>query len=418
MFRRYRLCVLMAVLAILVGSAQLVLADVAPPQQPPGESIGTGDIDTRVQMVSENVLVTVSQVERTPGGPQTSADLTQGHVEATFEMRNQGDESESLDVWFPLGTGDGFFNVAVVENFVAEVNGVPTAITQVELPGEFDMQVPWATWPVTFLPGETVELTVSYDLRPTGYLPYGEFVYVLETGAGWWGTIGEGTVAVRLPYDVTEQNVPFYSTSAALDAPEIGGTDIVWHFTDLEPTQEENIRVNVLIPSRWDAVQAAGAAVGKAPDSAQAYLSLAQAERAGLQFKYGLVCCDSLAASAVEHFQKALALGPDRIETHITYLDLMLSLWFPYDGTSYPADVPAVIASGLALNPTDAQLLDLVEQAAEIQYSSYEYSPDSETIQSDYQTLRAVLGDAAAANPGNARLQEIYEMLPETPGVG
>ena len=100
----------------------------------------------------------------------------------------------------------------------------------------------WATWPVTFPPGETVVLAVSYDLRATGYMPYGEFVYILESGAGWWGTIGEGTITVRLPYDVNEFNVPPDSISPAMDDFEITGTDAIWHFTDLEPTRGDNIR--------------------------------------------------------------------------------------------------------------------------------------------------------------------------------
>lgn len=405
----------MLTMILLVGSAQLVLADAAPPQQAPGSTIESGGFETNVQMVSEEVLMVIGDAEEPVTDWDIISNYFQGHVEATFWMQNQGKETESFDVWFPLGAEDGWLDVSVVENFAAWVDGVPAEIGQEELPGEWDDPVPWATWPVTFPPGETVVLTVSYDIRPTGFIPYGELIYILETGAGWWGVIGEGTVTVRLPYDVNEKNVPWYSGAPntdrfAIDDFEIVGTDLIWRFTDLEPTRKDNIRVEVLAPSQWEAVLAAEEAVADNPDSAEAYLQLAQAQANGLQFKYGLICCDSLADLAVENFQQALALAPDDIDVQVAYLDLLLSLWFPYAMDTYSEDIPTLIQTLLISAPEDEHFLELLPQAmGSFRWSSEINDEDSEDRRLLYGEIMAALAEATEANPDNTGLFEIYD---------
>ncbi len=131
-----------------------------------------------------------------------------GHVEATFVLRNHGAAAESFAVWSPLAAAPGAddWGDDRVANFAAWVNGAPATISEQQCPGQRDRPASWATWPVTFPAGRDVTLRVTYDTQPVGYKPWGTFYYVLETGAGWWGTIGTGTVTVRLPYPVDANN--------------------------------------------------------------------------------------------------------------------------------------------------------------------------------------------------------------------
>ena len=134
-------------------------------------------------MVSETVSIAIEASDETVSDfSGIAADHIVGHVDATFYMVNQGGEAESLEVWFPLGVPTGFSGINQVQNFMAWVNEEPVTPGQKEVPGQWDYLVPRAIWNVTFPPGETVVLRVTYDLYPTGYSPYGTFSYILETG--------------------------------------------------------------------------------------------------------------------------------------------------------------------------------------------------------------------------------------------
>ena len=406
-----KLSILAAILILLVGSVQLVLSDAAPPQQPPGASIESGGFETNVRMLSEEVLIVVSVAEEPLDDERiNSSDYFQGHVEATFWMQNQGDETESFDVWFPLGVEDGSSDVSYIYDFRVWVNGEPAEIGEEELFGRRDF-VPWATWPVTFAPDQLVIITVSYDLRPTGYMPYGRFFYYLETGAGWWGTIGDGTVTVRLPYDVNHYNVVSYTLSDTFDDFEIDGAEMIWHFTDLEPEGSDNIYVNIMSPSHWERILAAEEVVAENPDSAEAYLTLAEAQFNGLNWHHGLDCCEDLMAAGVASYQQALELAPDNIDIHIGYLNLLLKDWVPWADISYSEDIPVVIASALALDPENEELLNLVNQAMLLCKDAMDEWPDSEIYLGAKEDLLTVLEEAIEANPDNERLLEIYNQF-------
>lgn len=416
MINQPRIYKLVVFLIMLLASTQIVLADAAPPQQPPITSITSGDFETNVQMVSEEVIVFITESDIPEDERRHLAtDHIQGRVEATFWMQNQGDETEAFDVWFPLGEPDGYFDVSTIENFTAAVDGVPAEIGEEIIPGEFDEMVPWATWPAVFPPGETVVITVTYDLRPTGYMPYGEFYYILETGAGWWGEIGEGTVTVRLPYEVNEYNVPIYSNAEAIDDFAIDGTDMIWTFTDLEPDRQDNIRVKVLIPALWQDILAAEEAVAENPDSPEHYLTLARLQDTGLEFKYGLVCCEALAEMAATNYQNALKLAPDSLDIQTVYLDFLLNVWFPYMVETYSEDIPVMIESVLTLAPEDENILDLVETATRMYQEAQRVNAEYEIIQDGYTALQTALANAVEANPDNQRLSALYDTLKQTP---
>jgi hypothetical protein len=134
--------------------------------------------------------------------------------------------------------------------------------------------VSWATWPVHFPVGKDVTVRTTYTQLPRGWRPTGDFTYVLQTGGGWNGTIGEGTVTFRLPYPVSFENA---RATSWLNAYRISGNDVIWHFNDLEPTADNNVTLCVMEPSRWTALMNARDAVQATPKSAAAQLQIAVA---------------------------------------------------------------------------------------------------------------------------------------------
>ena len=354
------------------GDKHPAWADAAPPERPPGSSVGPGEAVTQVQMVSEEVLLEIEGQDTAKDEPQgLAAGLMTGRVEAVFLMRNQGETEESFDVWFPLGVPNGYGNVASVENFRAWVNDVPAQVSEAERVGKWDTVVPWATWPATFPPGQDVVLRVVYDVVPDGYSPYGTFPYVLETGAGWWGPIGDGVITFRLPFDVNETNTvlnPEVYNGAQVDwlSPNptdyaVSGSEVVWRFTNLEPTAENNIQLTVLAPALWDEIVAARQEAEANPERVESQLQLARALNRALSFKYGLNPIGNslaLAKEADAAYLRALELTPADVESYVEYLQ-WLQL-FPEPGLPIlPENMLPNLERALELAPDDQRLLDL-----------------------------------------------------------
>ncbi len=390
---RAGLITLTVVLLLMLGGPKPAWADAAPPERPPGSSVGPGEAVTQVQMVSEEVLLVIEGRD-TPEEElgELAADLMTGHVEAVFVMRNQGEAEESFDVWFPLGVPDGYGEVTKVKDFQAWADGEPAQVSEAGREGKWDFIVPWATWPATFPPGQDVVLRVTYDVLANGYRPYGTFPYMLETGAGWWGPIGEGTITFRLPYEVNETNTvlgPDVYDGPQVDwlSPDprnyvVSGTDVVWRFSDLEPTAEHNVQLTVLAPSVWGEIIAAREEAEANPDQVELQLRLARALNAALWFRYGLSPIGNsiaLAEEAEAAYLRALELASEDIEIYVEYLR-WLQL-FPEPGLPVlPENMLPTLERALALAPDDERLLDMQEWTAQLAPRSPRPTPPAVTL--------------------------------------
>jgi hypothetical protein len=327
-------------------------------------------------MVSEDVEISI---ERRDGegdglGDGLAADSMIGHVAASFEMRNEGNDSESMEVWFPLGdewTLGAAESIGFGTRFRAWVDGEEATVSEKTVDDDPDEVVTWATWPATFAPGETVALEVEYDLIPEGYAPYGTFRYLLRTGSGWWGPIGEARVTVRLPYDVNTTNTVLTPTSAWETSPrpmqpDVVGPEAVWSFSELEPSADSDIRLTVLTPDRWTEIVAARGAAVEAPDSLEAQHRLGLALADALTFKQGLIPIgrsEELVAEATEAYRTALKLDPDNLAVRRDYLDLMFNqCCCPCSSDWAPDDLVPVLEASLGLAPDDEDLLALSEE--------------------------------------------------------
>lgn len=385
---------LLFVLPVALLFPQPAYADVAPPDYPPGAAVGT-ESATNVEMLSEVVTITIEgHNEPVSDFGGLAADHIVAHVDAFFNLTNMGSETESLEVWFPLGVPDGFDEINEVRNFTVTISDKPVTTRREEVPGRWDYLVPRATWNMTFGPSEMAFLRITYDIYPTGYSPYGTFNYILETGAGWADTINSAVVKVRLPYPINRFNLlQNPNTSGSAHPPDyiISNDTLVWDFSDLEPTAADNISLTVLEPDRWIRIANAEANVAANPEWADAHLELAQARVDALSFKYGLnIYGDSseLSELARTDFEQAIALDPQNVATRVEYLDLLNSLWFPDDPAVDWEAIYTNLKVGMSIDPNNEQLLWAWETAVYNLEYALEINPD-DALQAMYDDMQS-----------------------------
>jgi tetratricopeptide (TPR) repeat protein len=358
---------LLIICSLLIGNFRVGLADIAPPEQPPGGNPAPGVETTQVRMVDESVVIDV--IPTTPEGT-----LGQAKVTAKFTMQNMGKESETLTVRFPLTSAYGtYYGTKEIANFKVKVNeeSVPTHKIDSDYSGDY--AGPWAEFTVTFPPGEEVEIEVSYYVDGMGEYPYIALKYILETGAGWNGTIGSADVIVRFPYEVNPQNVIFDTEigwSTTTPGGTVDGKEIRWHFEDFEPDVASNFSISLVMPSVWRAVLREKENVIKNPQDGEAwgrlgklykeiyFLRRGYREDAGGQELYQL---------SQEAYQKAVALLPEDALWKAGFADLLwvhwyYSQWF-MENPDYTEVIQALklLQESLQLSPKNEKAISLLD---------------------------------------------------------
>lgn len=313
-------------------------ADAAPPEAPPGTTLLPGESITQVRMVAETVTLTIS---KHPSNPQKAIAKT----EAVFTMRNLGTAEEKMAVRFPLsffnGNSDGYGGFPEIPSITVKVDGksVPTRrevqpFTSSEYSYPERQELPWAVFDVTFPPNQDVVIEVVYNVNGYGYYPYEAFKYILETGAGWNGTIGSAEIIVRLPYEVSEQNLDLNGQAGHGESTSGGvqsGNEIRWSFTDLEPTYLDNIQIVVVAPSLWEKVLTEKSNVEKNPKDGEAWGRLGKVYKEVTMMPKGYLREDRAGVELYElskaAYEKCLSLLPNDPLWQYGYADL---LWAHY----------------------------------------------------------------------------------------
>jgi hypothetical protein len=409
------LCLLFLALGILFFfPGQPARADIAPPSAPPGSNISPGD-STQVQMLAETVQIIVQPVTY-QSRPRLAAEFAQANVKASFTMRNQGESDEQMQVRFPLmdpsGTGDGFGHYPEIQSIQVRVNEKPVGTSRITTPtpNTWDQNAPpiaWAAFNVDFPVGRKISINVQYNLQPTGYFPVADFVYVLETGAGWFGPIGSADFVLSLPYEVNSQNLVYgdYNTTPG---GQVSGQQITWHYENLEPTREDNLRVDVVAPKVWMDVLQARQAVQTNSGDANAWQTLAQAAAYAAMDKSGKGWLrtdpggQALALESQRAYEQVLALRPKNPSLWAGYENLMLRILMQIDYPTYDKQPTA----------SDPDLQKLVKAVNQV----LALDPQNEEVKSDAQWVADTYKDVLQLNPdGSLNLVGQGQQATETP---
>ncbi len=347
-----------------------VRADVAPPESPPGSGIAPGAGTTEVRMVAEQVTLTV-QTNR-------EGEMAQAQTEAIFLMRNLGTIAESMEARFPLHSGESLYYSEMfpdIQDIQVEVDGKAVTTQRITVADErFGAQVPWASFPVTFPPGQDVNIRVTYTTLGFGYEPFVAFKYILETGAGWKETIGSGDIIVKLPYEANQQNVLLDETtgfSMTSGVPTFSGNEIRWHFDELEPGPEHNFEVSLVLPSYWNKVLKERQNTAQNPNDGEAWGRLGKAIKEVIRYPKGYLRTDDsglqLYPEAVAAYEKAVTILPRDALWHYGFADLLWShylfdvYWAGLQDVDELVKLTSELQQSLALNPNHQPANELAE---------------------------------------------------------
>jgi len=395
-------CVLIVILILVVflfpSSAR---ADIAPPEQPPGANLLPESTVTRVRMVAETVLINV-------GLTAPSGSLGQAQVTADFTMQNVGEASETMAVRFPLTANDGFFNYPEITGLEVRVDGQFVSTRRIELPGD-DQLIPWAEFDVTFPPDQDVFIQVVYLLEATGEYPYISFKYLLETGAGWQGTIGAGEIIVRLPYEANVFNIIFdqpIGWSETTSGGILAEDEFRWDFEELEPTSLDNFQVSLVMPSVWQQVLIEEETVAQNPQDGEAWGRLGKLYKEISRLRRGLredLGGQELYTFSQQAYEQAITLLPDDALWHAGYADLLWNHYYYYVYFSDQPDVSELVHilelldRSLALSPGNSVAVTLLTEIASAIPEAVE--TDGENFVIHYLTATPFIEPTATTTP-------------------
>jgi len=320
-------------------------------------------------MLAETVLIEVQ-----PDNQKDS--LGMARITANFTMRNLGTTPENMAARFPISANNGWGEYPELSNLSIKVNSTQTQFLRINYPDIRwqDKDVPWAEFNVTFPVGKDVNIEIAYTLKGSGYPPFTAFYYILETGAGWFGTIGSADIILRLPYPANQQNVILdqqIGWSETTMGGVFSGNEVRWHFDDFEPDSEgpvQNMEFSLVSPAAWKGVLDGQSYVDQHPSDGEAWGRLAMAAK-HVFFKGKGYRTDpggeELFARSVEAYEKCLALKPQDAQWHAGFADLLSERAY-WDSWSMGVTQDAMraiqeINTALNLAPTDEVVLNIAE---------------------------------------------------------
>ncbi len=351
--------------------------DVAPPDWTPGANPEPGAETTQVRMEAETVILDIQPRPRTERHPAWTK------VSAEFTLRNLGTTAEKMAVRFPLTTlgGDGFGGFPEISDLTATVNGKTVKVLRKTETytdsSNHTTEIAWGAFEVTFPPGEAVNLKVNYTLEGVGYYPTVEFKYLLQTGAGWKDTIGTVDLYVRLPYDVSSENVVYYDLgywTSTTGGGVSSGNEIHWHYEELEPDESSDLLVTITAPQAWQKVLKARSETQRNNRDGEAWGQLGKALKEAAWAKRGFRSDpggQQMVREAMQAYDQAVTLLPQDSLWHFGYADLLYNHYI-YDYYWYPdIDDPSLLVKALEelqisleLSPHEPRALELAEWIA------------------------------------------------------
>jgi archaellum component FlaG (FlaF/FlaG flagellin family) len=322
-------------LLISINHLPVAKADAAPPPGAVASNLFSNLNQTKVCMEAETVVIAIPEQSDNYGGHAV--------VTATFYMRNMGTETEELNARFPMNmseysmgyeikNGVEYSQFPSIDNLSVFIDGeqVNIATTENDVDLYETMGAPegtirhikcWAHFHVIFPPGEQVVIQIQYKVsgyqKETRHIIY---KYILQTGQGWYDTIGSADIVVTFPYDLNEQN----TVNISPDNYSFSENTINWHFENFEP--EENIQFEVIDPSIWSGIIREKVNIEKNPEDGEAWGRLGKYYKEAItQSKGFLFYSDTpeFFQNSMDAYKKALELLPDDIYWHYGYVELV-----------------------------------------------------------------------------------------------
>jgi hypothetical protein len=236
---------MMTRLALALITVCSALPDVAPNPVPrAGETLAPRKT-TAVEMSAETVRIALQE--------------DTARVEASFTLLNTSPEREELEVGFPTaaqpknytwsskeGMNVTEWGPMSIKDFTAKVDGVEVKAVPKPATGKSAYNG-WICWPIAFDANQkrTVEVRYSVNTRDDNYsepsaLLNRQVTYILKTGAGWKGNIGEAVIILNLE-GMSGENI----VRAAPEATEKGKGSWTWTMKDFEPNADILIQYRV-----------------------------------------------------------------------------------------------------------------------------------------------------------------------------
>lgn len=348
----------------------------------PGGSSIQPESDTPIVMASEVVSITVRESTTADNNLVTLTPDYYGkwslerwypaiaEVTADFEMFNPTSQAHEMLVWFPLASAvenvDWELNAEEIIPHLAAfrvfANGSELEYSVIELPnpkGNDKLPLPWAYFTVRFAADDTTNLRVEYQVPLTPAIKGNEMIlyYIFQTGAGWAGTIGQADLIVNLPFPASVEtlsgmaptglHLPYYSIPQhGYDLPAgavMEGNQVRWTWTDFEPGPDDDFAIWLLLPGRWQMLEATREQVRVHPQDGEAWLELAElyhllsVSHRNTQQTFSA----SYLPQGIEAYAQAKALLPDHPRPHAGWALLTL---VPYLSDGEKPLPPALLA--------------------------------------------------------------------------
>jgi hypothetical protein len=185
-------------------------------------------------MQNDQVTMSAERVDALIRGDQAS-------VSCVFTFTNSGPPTTVL-MGFPQMNSERSNESGKLLGFTAEVDGKAAAVTfkpQVENSSQPVMYAGWYTFNVPFAARQTRIVRNTYHGGLSGFSDGTRaFGYILHTGATWLGPIGRADVNVRW---LKDRDVLPGTIHGMPSGYEVSDHLLHWHFTNLEPTTDDDI---------------------------------------------------------------------------------------------------------------------------------------------------------------------------------
>jgi hypothetical protein len=390
----YKTIIMFVVLLALVLPVQSARADVAPPVEPFLAGLEPFKYeDTHVQMLYERVELELQPFHN------FEYDSSGNHINVTanFVMRNRGNETESMQAIFPMGSlkdcaylhdsnsyseSTSYTEYSIKnDSFEIFIDGTPVATKIVTTSHPYKNIYPecetmdWIGFDVTFPVNIDVVIIVKYvmDADYTDYMQ--NLSYVLETGAGWYGPIERAYVIFKLPYAVDDEMF--------LEATTPGFqklyNEIFWSFQNLEPTSKDNIQVLFVSPDTWQFIQNAKRHIRENPANPEIWLDLVNIYQRIAYYHGPNVRSTYYVGKIAQTYESGIAANPYSAGLHASYADYLLfdcCYYFDMLGPTTEELILSHINKALASDPHNSLAIQSLGTLTQMRpYLSFNYPP-------------------------------------------